>query len=113
MKAKCLKLLLVLLFKKVEVTSVVRIRPRSLPKVLRVSIALERSFTKGMFVQSSLGGGWDQDLNQFDKILFFKEILKAAETFKTKPRPINMEMVNVLQSPRHHQIWYNVKFPFQ
>ena len=44
---------------------------------------------------------------------FFKEILKAAETFKTKPGPINMEMVDVLKSPRHHQIWYNVKFPLQ
>ena len=43
----------------------------------------------------------------------FKEILNAAKTFKTKPRPINMEMVDVLQSPRHHQIWYNVKFPLQ
>ena len=29
------------------------------------------------------------------------------------PGPVNMKVVNVLQSPRHHKVWNDIKLPVE
>ena len=86
--------------KKGQFTSVVRASPRSLPRVVSTLIASESWSTK----DSSEPIQPKASLHKINHTTI-------GQAFSLGP--VNMEVVNVLKSARHHKVWYDVKLPFE